>query len=111
QLSSKDRRITRQPIFYAESWALVHMLFVSPRWQEGMLRYPLLLEKSTPDDAFREAFGKTFEQALVSLQSYVKVMKSWTEDLGEAPALPAMSVTALSPIAAAVARAELALHV
>jgi tetratricopeptide (TPR) repeat protein len=109
ELSSRDRAITRRPIFYAESWALVHMLNLSPRWRDGMPQFVLALAENR--DGFQSAFGKSMDQALMELHSYIQSMPTFS--LAHRP--PASSgqyaVAKLSPIAAAVARAELALHV
>ncbi len=65
------------PIFYAESWALVHMLNLSPKWRDGMPQFVLLLAKDKPaDEAFREAFGRSIADALADLRVYVKDMRA-----------------------------------
>lgn len=110
-LSSKDPSVTRQAIFYAESWALVHMLNLGSGLRDGMPRFVLLLsENREPQSAFREAFGETIERALSRLHGYVTLMHGVSLPMEKADPTPSR-VEKLTPIAAAVARAELALHV
>jgi len=66
-------------MYYAESWALVHMLNLAPRWRDGMPRFVLALAQEKPvDDAFRSAFGRSMEDAIRDLRSYVQQMRATT---------------------------------
>ncbi len=65
------------PMFYAESWALVHMLNLAPRWRDRMPQFVLLLAQENPD-AFRQAFGKSMDEALAELRLYVGQMRTTT---------------------------------
>jgi len=59
-------------IFYAQSWALVHMLNLSPGYRDGMPLFAALLSEGTaPASAFPKAFGKTLTEALKDLARYV----------------------------------------
>lgn len=58
-------------LFYAQSWALVHMLSVSEAYRRGMPRFAELLEQEGAAAAFQQAFGKTLEAALAGLARYV----------------------------------------
>jgi tetratricopeptide (TPR) repeat protein len=113
QMMSKART---DAMFYAESWALTHMLNLSPGWRGGMAGFVVALsENREPEEAFRDAFGKTMAQALVELRGYVSrmeavVVTSAAHSLTVAPQ-SAPQVGKLSTVAAAVARAELALHI
>ncbi len=61
------------PIFYAESWALVHMLSASPYWRAGMPEYVKLVSQGRdPEPAFSAAFGKSMEEALSALRVYIQ---------------------------------------
>jgi tetratricopeptide (TPR) repeat protein len=98
-------------IFYAESWALVHMLNLASGWRDGMPQFVSLLAEEKPaEEAFHEAFGKTVAEALSALHAYSKSMRS--------VAIPAIldvpekvEVVRLTNDAALLARAGLALSV
>ena len=48
-------------MFYAESWALVHMLNLAPDYREHLPQYVMLLANGTDaPEAFRMAFGTRF---------------------------------------------------
>lgn len=57
-------------IFYAQSWALVHMLSLSEAYRRGMPRFAELLDRAGAG-AFEQAFGKTMQAALEDLARYV----------------------------------------
>lgn len=108
QLASGYPLVIKRPTFYAESWALVHMLNLAPGWRDGMPRFVLALAENR--DGFEEAFGKSLQQALNELRGYVATIHAISV-AGTAAAKEEVRVEKLSPVAAAVARAELALHV
>lgn len=59
-------------VFYAESWALVHMLNLSAAYRGRMPQFVALLEDGAPaGGAFEKAFGKSFEAALADLKAYL----------------------------------------
>ncbi len=64
---------TRQEIFYAESWALTHMLALSDRYRP---KFPEFLQLTTngaqPAEAFRKAFGKEMGDVLADLRQYIR---------------------------------------
>jgi tetratricopeptide (TPR) repeat protein len=99
----------RAGIFYAQSWALVHMLNRSPAWRGGMPRFVQLLGEDRPsEDAFREAFGKTMDRALAELASYLPLMRTVVMKTSiDTPAAP--RVERLTQAGAALERAGLAL--
>ncbi len=101
-------------IFYAESWALVHMLSLSPGWSEGMPEFLKLLTAGTEqDEAFTKAFGVPMEDALVALRIYVKRLQHVTLPAPPIQAIEApekYQVTRLSPIDSTLLLADLALH-
>jgi tetratricopeptide (TPR) repeat protein len=102
----------RNGLFYAQSWALVHMLSLSPAWRAGMPSFVLLLsEGRTTDDAFRTAFGKTLDQAVAALPGYLRNIHG--ETVGEAaPAsVSPIRVEPLQPIPATLALVDFALNV
>jgi tetratricopeptide (TPR) repeat protein len=64
-------------IYYAQSWALVHMLNLGPKWRDGMPQFVALLAQERPaDEAFREAFGRTLQDALAALPAYLPTLRS-----------------------------------
>jgi tetratricopeptide (TPR) repeat protein len=63
---------TRQQIFYAESWALAHMLFLSGGYRPKSAPFLHLVEAgATEAEAFERAFGKTTAQVWADLQAYM----------------------------------------
>jgi tetratricopeptide (TPR) repeat protein len=102
-------QVDRGPMFYAESWALVHMLNLSPRWRDAVPRFFALIADQKPvDDAFREAFGRTIDQALLELRGYLNQLRPSTLPITIA-AVDAPHLSAMSAREAAIACAELAL--
>jgi tetratricopeptide (TPR) repeat protein len=70
--SAEYNRPDRAGLFYAQSWALVHMLMLRPPWRDRM---PQFLEKMVggepQETAFRGAFGKTMTEAVDELAGYL----------------------------------------
>jgi len=59
-------------VFYAQSWALAHMLNLSPRYRKHLPQFAELLEQAEPAGAaFQKAFGRSLEEALGDLKAYV----------------------------------------
>jgi tetratricopeptide (TPR) repeat protein len=99
-------------MFYAQSWALVHMLNLSPAYRGGMPEFALLLsEGRAPEQAFAQSFGKSMEGALADLAGYVRTMRPATVAAPPEEAAPQPGVQRLTPIEAILARADLALQV
>lgn len=101
-------------IFYAESWALVHMLSMSAGLKEGMPEFvKLLTEGRDQDEAFQKSFGMPMQEALAALRLYLKTSHDLT-----LPAPPTSSrdelktntVTHIAPVDATLTLADLALH-
>jgi tetratricopeptide (TPR) repeat protein len=66
-------------LYYAESWALVHMLNLAPKWRDGMPQFALMLAQEKPaEEAFHEAFGSTLEDALKVLPAYLRSLRPAT---------------------------------
>ena len=60
-------------IFYAQSWALVHMLNLSPRWRDGLPKFATLMAEATPaQEAFDKAFGRSLKTAIDDLRLYLQ---------------------------------------
>ncbi len=100
----------RVGIFYAESWALVHMLNLSPAWRDGMTRFVQLLGEEQPqEEAFCQAFGRPMDRALADLPDYLRQMKISVVNMPvEAP--PDPRVEPVSRVDATIERADLALN-
>ena len=60
--------------FYASSWVLVHMLYLSPKFAPHMPAFVEALDgaKVSPERAFEEAFGMSVGKALGEAQAYVR---------------------------------------
>ncbi|MFN7920850.1 MAG: tetratricopeptide repeat protein [Bryobacteraceae bacterium] len=59
--------------FYAQSWALVHMLNLAPAWRRNLPRFAELLDRSVPPElAFEQAFSVPMERAMPQLQAYLR---------------------------------------
>ncbi|HEY4088092.1 MAG TPA: hypothetical protein VGM43_19285 [Bryobacteraceae bacterium] len=63
---------SRTGMFYAESWALTHMLFLSPDYKAGFPRFIAAINRNVVlPDALKLAFDKTPNQVLLDLQGYL----------------------------------------
>ncbi len=99
------------PIFYAESWALVHMLTLSPTWSQGMPQFVKLLNDGREqEEAFTTAFGKPIDQALRELRTYLRLPREITLPAPPPDDATAYQVTPLAPVDAMLALAGLALR-
>jgi Flp pilus assembly protein TadD len=66
-----------ESMFYAESWALVHMLTLAPEYRGHVSTYVEFLGAGRePSEAFRTAFGRDFERAVAALPGYLKKIRS-----------------------------------
>ncbi len=98
-------------IFYAESWALVHMLSLKKPWAGGMPEFAKLVsEGRDPDEAFSQAFGKSMEDAVAALRLYVRNMKDVTEAAPPAEEFKISSPTKMTAVEVTLALADLALR-
>lgn len=61
----------RTGLFYAESWALAHMLFLSPEYRDNFGKFLMALHRgASAGDAAQTAFGKTGDQLFADARSY-----------------------------------------
>ena len=59
-------------IFYAESWALVHMLYMNAQYSQGRKKLlGLVMAGTPPAEAFEQAYSKSPQQILQDLRDYV----------------------------------------
>ena len=64
---------SKQSVFYAESWALVHYLLLNPQRQPQLRRFlNMILAGQSPNDAFPLAFGVDYSVIEKELKEYVK---------------------------------------
>ncbi len=100
-----------QNMFYAESWALVHMLNLSPDYRDHMPQFAMLLANGTDGpEAFRTAFGRDFEKALADLPGYLKKIRSVKLDIPPPAPFVAAKAEPVSDVDADLLRADLALR-
>lgn len=98
-------------LFYAQSWAMVHMLNMSPPYRRVLPRFAELLEKGYPAElAFQEAFGVSWENALTDCKSYVRARRFTVAQVFHGSDAPVETeVTPLPEADAALAQVELLL--
>ena len=100
-----------ESMFYAESWALVHMLNLSSDYRDHLPQFLQLLAAGRDmSDAFRTAFGRPFERALADLPAYLKKIRS--VQIGTPPPPPVMLAKAemVPEVEALLLRADIALR-
>ena len=111
-LSAEDLALNRHAdsrIFYAESWALVHMLNLSPAWRSGMPRFvKLLSEGRDQQEAFPIAFGKTMTEALAALPGYLLHLRESTSAAPPPEAPEKYQIASMPRVDATLMLAELA---
>lgn len=66
---SADKK--RAAMFYAESWALVHMLSLDSRYSPRLRQLFDALQKGDPARAFDKVYGKPIERVQADLRAYV----------------------------------------
>jgi tetratricopeptide (TPR) repeat protein len=75
--ASDQDQVQAESMFYAQSWALVHMLNLSPDYRDHLPQFLQLLAAGREmTDAFQSAFGRTFERALSDLPAYLRKIRS-----------------------------------
>ncbi|HEY1497236.1 MAG TPA: tetratricopeptide repeat protein [Candidatus Solibacter sp.] len=61
---------SRAGMFYAESWALVHMLNLEPEYRPHLNALASALKEGTPEAAFAKAYGLRIDQIETALRDY-----------------------------------------
>jgi len=98
-------------MFYAESWALMHMLNLSPNYRDHLPQFVTLLAQGADgSEAFRMAFGRDFEKAVAELPSYLKKIRSVQLDIPPPAKYSAAPPEPLSEVDAALLRGDVALR-
>ncbi|MEP7363872.1 MAG: hypothetical protein ABI972_11500 [Acidobacteriota bacterium] len=60
-------------MFYAESWALTHMLYLDKRYMQERSKFmKAVLAGTPPADAFQTIYGKSLQQVFRDLEGYVR---------------------------------------
>jgi Flp pilus assembly protein TadD len=118
--SSVYNESNRAGLFYGESWAFVHMLFLSPEYKDHFGKFVMALHRgSTAAEACQTAFGKPAAAVFDDLSKYLgrkklvgavfatTIAKGDTEaEVTKAPEFESRLV--LADLQAAIGRAELA---
>jgi len=100
-----------ESVFYAESWALIHMLNLSPNYRDHLPQFITLLANGTvPSEAFRTAFGRDFAKALSEVPAYLKKIRSVKLDIPPPPPFLAAKSDLLSDVDNMLLRGEVALR-
>jgi Flp pilus assembly protein TadD len=89
-------------IFYAQSWALIHMLNFSPEYRPGLANFiQLILAGQEASRSFQQAFGKSTTMVLQDLKVYLRSFRfegvrfrASKFDVGKVPAEPVDAVEA-----------------
>jgi tetratricopeptide (TPR) repeat protein len=98
-------------VFYAESWALMHMLNLSPDYRAHLPQFITLLTQGTDaPEAFRIAFGRDFAKVLAEVPAYLKKIRSVQLDIPPPPPFIASKVEPISEVAATLLRGDVALR-
>jgi tetratricopeptide (TPR) repeat protein len=98
-------------MFYAESWALVHMLNLGENYRDHMPQFVMLLATGTEgSEAFRTAFGRDFSRALADVPGYLKKIRSVKLDIPPPAPLVSPQAEPISEVAADLLRADVALR-
>jgi len=101
----------RAGIFYAQSWALVHMLKLGGKWREQTPKFlDTLLAGRDPSQAFREVYGRTLDQAIEDLHSYLPRLRAEQVPTGPRLTQDVPSVMKLGEVESTLELADLALH-
>ncbi len=91
----------RTGLFYAESWAVAHMLFLSPEYRDNFGKFLIALHRGTAaGDAVQAAFGKTGDQLFADAQRYFDRKKLVGTVFKTTPLLAHDGSTASEPVAA-----------
>lgn len=94
-------------IFYAESWAFVHMLNLNQQYAARRQNFlELVFTGTSSEQALQQAFGKTSEQVLADLRNYVNGNRFMAGILKTEPLQP---IEEIEPEPVAAAEAEIAL--
>ncbi|HXJ43089.1 MAG TPA: hypothetical protein VNH18_27660 [Bryobacteraceae bacterium] len=101
QHSPIDHEGDRTGLFYAESWALTHMLFLSPGYKDNFGKFLMAVHRGTnPAEAFETSFGKTTQQVDADLRSYFDRKKIQGTVFQPSPGKTSLGKTEPAPVSA-----------
>ncbi|NWF85098.1 MAG: hypothetical protein HXY18_14875, partial [Bryobacteraceae bacterium] len=81
----RDERLAG--IFYAQCWAVVHMLGQSPEWRGKLEAYAAIVGLGgDAREVFSQTWGRSFEQAVEAARSWVRMGAPGTEAIALGPA-------------------------
>ncbi len=111
QRSAEYNEAGKSGVFYAQSWALTHMLtFYGPYRGKLAGFIEALSAGQSQQGAFTTAFGKTFDAALADLPQYIRLgFQSMSVDTDPEGDILFSETAALDPAEAAQSRAEILL--
>src|SRR6185369_5671429 len=94
-------------MFYAESWALVHMLTLDRQYRPNLRRLAEAIQGGDTAAAFRKAYGQSIEQVEQSLLNYLR-SPSLNADIFDVQVTPDGDEPRVEPAADLAARLALA---
>jgi len=98
-------------MFYAESWAFVHMLNLSPKYRDKLPRFVQLLAGGrNGSDAISGTYGFDLTRALADLPVYLRSIRSVKLDIPPPPAFVAAKSELLSDVDGLLLRGDVALR-
>ena len=119
ELAAEHPAAVRQPqdqeqaenMFYAQSWAFVHMLNLSADYRGQLPQFLQLLAAGRDmSDAFRTAFGRPFDRALADLPAYLKKIRSVQIGTPPPPPVPLAKADPVPDVESILLRGEVALR-
>ena len=64
----------RAGLFYAQSWGLTHMLYLSEKYRSGFTEFVTATARGADaESAFRRVYGKSLEQVQKDLRAYMRI--------------------------------------
>ena len=100
-----------ESMFYAESWALMHMLNLSPDYRDHLPQFvTLIAQGADTSEAFRMAFGRDFAKVLSELPAYLRKIRSVQLDIPPPPQFVAPKSELLPDADAMLLRGDVALR-
>ncbi len=111
QILARRDGAAKTAVFYAQSWALVHMLMLDPAYRGRLDHFLRELGGREPEMAvFRQVFGRRFDEAVMELRRYADraTLPLRRVRLNHSPADPEIAVRD-GWLSARLARVELAL--
>ena len=111
QKSEYYNEAAKTGIFYAQSWALAHMLILGDPYRGKLTSFMEKLSAGDPpDQAFRASFGRSWQDALADLPGYVRRgFRTAAIDVPPPDQIVFSEITDLDPASASQTRGEILL--